>query len=176
MWRDRVRGRFATLCRCRLASGAATLLLTAAGYLASAELGYRLVDASSGLAFFWPPAGLMVALLVVVGPRRRGWCAAAVLPSEMIVDGLHGAPLAAGMGWGAVNVLEISLAAAILVTVAGRRPRCDTQRDFYALVVASLTAPALCGLAGAAVLHATFGDPFEHAWLSWWLGDAIGIL
>src|SRR5579862_5453974 len=99
-----------------------TLLASAAGYLAFAELGYRLQDASSGLASFWPSAGLVVGLLVLLPSRLRGWCVAAVLLSEVTIDLLHGAPLTAGLGWGAIDTVEVVLTATVLVRVAGRRP------------------------------------------------------
>jgi diguanylate cyclase (GGDEF)-like protein len=148
-----------------------------AGYVALAWCGYQLVFASSGIASFWPPNGLIIALLVLVAPRLRVWVLAAVLPGELIADAIHGLPVLTALGWGATNSLEVCLAAWIILRLIRReRPFGDTGRDFLVVAVAAMSAPFVCGLGGAAVSVATFGGSFGAAWLGWWFGDMTGIV
>jgi diguanylate cyclase (GGDEF)-like protein len=148
-----------------------------AGYVALARCGYELVGASSGLASFWPPNGLIVALLVLLVPRLRPWAIAAVLPGELIADTMQGYSAWTAMGWGATNILEVTLAAWIVLRLASReRPLGGTARDLAAVAIAAVSAPLAGGLAGAAVSVASFGGSYGIAWLDWWLGDASGTL
>ena len=147
-----------------------------AGYVGLAWCGDQLVTASSGLATFWPPNGLIIALLVLVAPRLRRWVVAAVLPGELIIDAIQSNPMGASLGWGAVNVVEVSLAAWMILRLIGRdRPLGDTVRDYIAVGVAAAAAPFVCGFAGAAVSVASFGGSYGTAFLGWWVGDVTGI-
>ncbi len=148
-----------------------------AGYVGLARCGYELVGASSGLASFWPPNGLIVALLVLLASRLRPWAIAAVLPGELIADTMQGYSAWTAMGWGAANILEVVLAAWIILRLAGQeRPLGGTGRDLTAVVIAAVSAPFAGGLVGAAVSVASFGGSYGTAWLDWWLGDATGIM
>src|SRR5580704_16006093 len=91
-----------------------------AAYVGLAWCGDQLVTASSGLATFWPPNGLIIALLVLVAPNLRRWVVAAVLPGELIIDAIQGNPIGASLGWGTVNVLEVSLAAWMILRLIGQ--------------------------------------------------------
>ncbi len=148
-----------------------------AGYVALARCGYELVSASSGLASFWPPNGLIVALLVLLVPRLRPWAVAAVLPGELIADTIQGYSASTAMGWGAANILEVTLGAWIILRLASReRPLGGTARDLTAVAIAAVCAPLVGGLVGAAVSVASFGGSYGTAWLDWWLGDVSGTL
>ena len=146
------------------------------GFAALAWCGDQLVTASSGLATFWPPNGLIIALLVLIAPRLRPWVVAAVLPGELIIDAIQSNPIGASLGWGTVNVLEVCLAAWMILRLIGRdRQLGDTARDYLAVGVAAVAAPLVCGFAGAAVSVASFGGSYWTAFLGWWLGDVTGI-
>ena len=160
----------------RIGGAAVTLAATLAGYVALAWCGQQFLGAGSGIASFWPPNGLIVSLLVLLPARLRPWVAAAVLPGELVADSLQGQPVLAALGWGTTNLLEAVVAVAILMRVARRSPLFDTQRDFFALAVAAVSAPLAGGLLGAAVSYASYGGSYGRAWLTWWLGDATGIL
>ena len=148
-----------------------------AGYVGLARFGYELVSASSGLASFWPPNGLIVALLVLLASRLRPWALAAVLPGELIADTMQGYSAWTAMGWGAANILEVALASWIILRLAGQeRPLGGTGRHRTAVAIAAVSAPFAGGLVGAAVSVASFGGSYGTAWLDWWLGDATGIL
>jgi diguanylate cyclase (GGDEF)-like protein len=148
-----------------------------AGYVGLARCGYELVGAASGLASFWPPNGLIVALLVLLASRLRPWAIAAVLPGELIADTMQGYSAWTAMGWGATNILEVTLAAWIILRLAAReRPLAGTGRGLTAVAIAAVSAPFAGGLVGAAVSVASFGGSYGTAWLDWWLGDATGTM
>jgi len=148
-----------------------------AGYLGLARCGYELVSASSGLASFWPPNGLIVALVVLSVSRLRPWAIAAVLPGELIADTMQGYSGWTAIGWGATNILEVTLAAWIILRLAaGERPLGGTGRSLTAVAIAAVSAPFAGGLAGAAVSVASFGGSYGTAWLDWWVGDATGTM
>jgi diguanylate cyclase len=149
---------------------------TAAGYLLLAEGGYQLVHAGSEISAFWPPNGLVVALLVLLPRRLLPWVLAAVVPAELAADLLQGIPVLTSLGWGGENIVEALVAAAVFVRVARRRPLGDKQRDFVALAVAAVTAPAIGALIGAEVSCATWGGSYPHAWVTWWLADGTGMV
>lgn len=146
------------------------------GFVAIALLGFEVVDAGSGLVAFWPPNGLVVALFVMLPSRLRPWVLLGVLPGELIADSIHGYPLLAALGFGVTDLLESALAGVVLLRIAGRPPRGDRQRDFYALLIAAGVAPLVSGIAGAEISHAQWGSPYLTSLLLWWLGDMIGIL
>ena len=159
-----------------IAGPALTVLGGMVGFVGVALLGFQVVDAGSGLVAIWPPNGLIVALFVLLPPRLRPWVLLGVLPGELIADSIHGYPLVATLGFSVTDLLESALAGVVLLKLAGRTPRGDRQRDFYALFVAAGIAPAACGLLGAGISHAQWGSPFATSLLLWWLGDMIGIL
>ena len=143
----------------RVGGPVVTLAGTGVGYVALAWCGQQLMGQSSGVAAFWPPNGLVVALLVLLPSRLRPWVVAAVLPGELVADFLQGTPVLAALGWGAANSGEAVLAAGILLRLARRRPGGDAGRDFYALAVAAIAAPSVGGLLGGAVSYLTYGAP-----------------
>jgi diguanylate cyclase (GGDEF)-like protein len=160
----------------RVGGPSSAFAVALAGYIGLAWCGDQLVSASSGLATFWPANGLLIALVLLLAPRLRPWVVAAALPGELIIDAIQGSPLGVALGWGTVNVLEVSLAAWIILRLIGRdRPLADTARDYAAVGIASAAAPLVCGFGGAAVSVASFGGSYGSAWLDWWVGDVTGI-
>jgi len=57
----------------RVGGPALAALGTGAGFVVLAFGGYQLVNASNGISPYWPPNGLVVALLVLVPSRRCRW-------------------------------------------------------------------------------------------------------
>ena len=149
---------------------------SAVGYMAVALFSFQVVDAGSGLVAFWPPNGLVVALFVLLPSRLRPWVLLAVLPGELIADTIHGYPMLATLGYSVTDLLESAVAGVLLLRIAGRSPRGDRQRDFYALLAAAVAAPFISGFLGAGISHLEWGSPYETSMLLWWLGDMTGIL
>ena len=151
------------------------ILSTLVGFAGVAQLSYRLVDSQSGLVGLWLPNGVVVALFVLLPRSWRPWVLLGVLPGELISDTLQGYPLQAAFGFGMTDMLESALAGVILLRIAGRRPRGDRQRDFYAILIAAATAPVFGALVGAAITTAQWSVSFQSSFLLWWFGDLTGI-
>jgi two-component system CheB/CheR fusion protein len=151
------------------------LIVAALGYVVLALLGLALASAAPQVSLVWPVSGAALALLVLRGARL----APAVAVGAFAANLASGAPLAAAAGIAAGNTLEALLGAA-LATRMGFQPGMRRRRDVYALlgVVAPLApiAGATLGVASLAAAGAERWSAFGPLWLSWWLGDALGIL
>jgi PAS domain S-box-containing protein len=170
-----VSGRVRRVAAHRVGGRALAFFATLVGFAVVARFSYQFVDLKSGLETLWLPNGLVVALFVLAPRRWRLWVLLGVLPGELISDTLQGYPLHVAFGFGLTDLLESALAGLILLKIAGRRPRGDRQRDFYAILSAAAVAPLVGGLAGAGITAIHWGAPFQKAFLLWWFGDVTGI-
>lgn len=154
---------------------AALLSLVTVAYVAAAWLGLRFAVVLGAVSPLWPPTGLALAALVLLG--RRSWPAVAlgVMIVERWVIGLSW-PVTLLMTFG--NTLEAWLGATLLARW-GFRPAMDRLRDAGLLVSCAALAPvpsatagalALCGLAGVA------WSELPSTWGTWWAGDAMSAL
>lgn len=134
---------------------------------------YWIIDASHAQAF-WPPAGVLVGLTLIVPTGRR----AAVLLGSLVGDGInnwrvfHTTGFADNLEDVAVSVV-LFIVAAVIGRPALRYGRTmDRKRAAIAAVVASflITLPA----ALAARLFVDQLTTLEDV-LTWWVGDALGV-
>ena len=149
--------------------------LLALVYYASAVLGLQLRSASAGLTPIWPPSGIALAIFLVRG--RRYW-PVLVLGEFFVALTVHQPPLAGLLG-GVAQVLEALLAVYLL---SRRNVRADVPTAGSVLrfaLLGALLPPLVSSSVGAAGLWALghlSAESFLPGWLTWWLGDAIGIL
>jgi signal transduction histidine kinase len=150
--------------------------LLVAVYFITARLGL-LMDAVSGFATtVWPPTGISLAALALFGYRL--WPGIAL--GAFLVNATAGAPLLTACGMAAGNTLEAVLGTYLLRRFAGSRGSFDRIQGvvgFVALVaglstMVSATIGVTSGWLGGVIPSAALGK----AWLSWWLGDAMGDL
>jgi signal transduction histidine kinase/ActR/RegA family two-component response regulator len=134
------------------------------------------MDAVSGFAtLVWPPSGLALAGLLLLG--RRLWPGIAL--GAFLVNAWMGAPPPVAVGIALGNTLE-AVAAAWLLGRLEFSSALTRLRDASAYVVVAATAATALGatigtlslFSGHIVLPAHFGE----TWRAWWLGDAIGVL
>ena len=157
-------------------SDAAKILLLAAIYFTTAKLGL-LIHAVGGFATtVWPPTGIALAALFLFGFRMWPGVAA----GAFLVNLTAGAPwmVAAGMATG--NTLEALLATYLLRRVVHFRGSFDRIQGVVGFVVfaaglsttVAATIGVLSGWWGGVIPSPMIG----RAWLTWWLGDAMGAL
>jgi signal transduction histidine kinase len=148
----------------------------AAVYLITARLGL-LMDAVSGFATtVWPPTGISLAALFLFGQRL--WPGVAI--GAFLVNVSAGAPLPTAIGMAAGNTLEAVLGVYLLRRFAGFRGSLDQISVVVRFVVlaaglstmVSATIGVASGWLGGVIPPASMGK----AWLTWWLGDAMGDL
>lgn len=148
-------------------------------YLGGAELGHLLSDRSEGTAFAtcWPPAGLLLAALVLT--RYRAWpgLLLAAGAGNLVSNLLHGQSALVSVGLTLANAAEASLGAGLLRRFGGGVPPLVRMRSVLALAGWSALAGTAVGAAiGAAVVTAGGGGPFGTVWLLGWVAHAIGVL
>ncbi len=129
----------------------------------------------SGAAFF-PPAGLTLAVLLVMPRRTWPLWLAAVAVAEISVDLLHEQTLFMAVGFAIANVVEPCVGASLML--ADPHYRSITPRRFLVrYVVCAVIAGPLVGafIGGAVATIAGTGNIVETT-AKWWLGDALGVL
>ena len=152
----------------------ALLLLTCGGYFAAAKLGLLLAIVHASATAVWPPTGIALASLLLLGYGM--WPAIAVGAFLANITTHGGVATCAGIAAG--NALE-ALAGAWLVN------RWANGRDAFFTGLGAFRFTALAGVlsttisASFGVLSLTLGGDagwsrFGQIWLTWWLGDMGG--
>jgi two-component system, NarL family, sensor histidine kinase FusK len=151
-----------------------TVLLVA--YVVTAKLGL-LMDAVSGFATtVWPPTGIALVALCLFGYRL--WPGIAL--GAFLVNASAGAPLLAAFGMAVGNTLEALLGTYLLRRYAGFRGSLErVQQVFVFVVLAAGLSTMLSATLGVSSGYLGGVIPYAEtrkAWLTWWLGDAMGDL
>jgi signal transduction histidine kinase len=154
----------------------ARVAAVAAVYVLAARAGLTL-DAVSGFAsLVWAPTGIALAAVLLGGGRI--W--PGVFIGALIANVITGAPVFAAAGIAAGNTLEAVVGAYALRRVPGFRPRLDSLRDVFALIVlAALLSTMISATIGVTSLYFAGLTPranVAETWRTWWIGDAIGAL
>ncbi|MBO0772061.1 MAG: SpoIIE family protein phosphatase [Actinobacteria bacterium] len=150
--------------------------LIAGAYVVGAELSWH--HFSSGLAFGYPPAGVDVAVLLLIARRRWPVVIAAIVISEVGVDLQHHLTLAVALASALANVVEpVTGASLVRWFCAGRRPDLGTRLGLGRFLLgAAVLGPVAGGLVGATVSWASQGGWWPGLVLQWWAGDGIAVL
>ena len=142
-----------------------------------AVLAWESFGSASGPAFFYPSAGVTVAVMMLI--RRVLWPAvvAAIILGEVLIDSLYGAGPAMSAGYALANVVEPLIGATLVLMWCAGRPDLRERRDFTAFIGgACLAGPFAGALIGGSVSAAYTREPWLGEVLSWWAGDALGVL
>lgn len=151
-------------------------LLLAVFYVAIARPAL-LLDAVSGFAtLVWPPAGISLAAIVILGPRLWPGVALGAFVTNLWV----GAPPLVALGIAFGNALEAVLGAWLLRRAMGRQAVFDRLRHVFTLVgpvaLASTAASATIGVGSLCLGGIVPSARLVETWRAWWLGDALGDL
>jgi len=151
------------------------VVLTAV-YFAAGKLGLSMAVVNDSASAVWPPAGLAVGALMILGVRVWPAVAVGAFLVNFTTSHLVGASLVIAVG----NTLE-ALAGWWLVSrfasgdKAFERPYTTLR---FALFVGALS-PVIAATVGTIALRASsLAAPADTTavWVTWWLGDAVGIL
>jgi PAS domain S-box-containing protein len=158
------------------ARGVLIVVATAAVYLVAAKLGLSLAFQVEQVTMVWPPTGIALAAVVLLGPR---WTWPGIACGAFLANVTAREPVGTALTIALGNTLEAVVGAGLLAR-AGFRPTLRRLRDVLAL--AGLAA------AGGTLISATIGvlglcaggvQPWSaalHLWQTWWIGDALGAL
>ena len=151
------------------------ILLVAVAYYLSAKLGLRLALVRGQVTPLWPPTGIGLACLLLLGMR--------ILPGITLGAFLVNIPIGPSVwvvvGISAGNTLA-PLIAYLLLNRVGFRVELDRLRDAVALVfLGALGGMLVSATLGAGTLFLAGALPasgFWAGWSVWWTGDAMGVL
>jgi signal transduction histidine kinase/integral membrane sensor domain MASE1/ActR/RegA family two-component response regulator len=155
------------------------VLLVAVYLLAFVVLKWTLheFEIQPGLAIWYPPAGLSVALLLACGLRYAPAVFVAALASDLWV---HRGPLSPWLValWAVATTLGYGVAVFCLRRRLAVNPRLTRYRDvFWFVLIVSITSFVLATVAvtgNPLVIIPGFG--FSFTLLRWWVGELIGII
>ena len=153
----------------------AVLVLVTAACYASSRLRLLVPIVQQRVTMFWPPAGIALAAVLLAGD----WIWPAVALGSLLVSFSTGTPPVAAVAIAAGNTLS-ALAGGWLLRRVGFRNGLERVRDVLGLVVfGAMVSPLISTLVGVAALNLAWEVPTERvvrSALSWWLGDAMGVL
>jgi PAS domain S-box-containing protein len=156
------------------AQAAVWFALIAGAYYGAAKLGMSLSVAHGVITPVWPPSGIALAALLVLGVRF--WPAVAV--GAFTANATSEATVAVAVGISIGNTLA-AVVGALLIRRIGFTPALDRVRSVLALVVGgAVVSTTISATNGVTVLTLADAreDSYGAAWLLWWFGDAVGIL
>jgi PAS domain S-box-containing protein len=147
----------------------------AGAYFGAAKLGLELSVAHGVITPVWPPTGIALAALLLLGPRY--WPAIAIGAFASNATSGVSPDVAAAISVG--NTLE-ALAAVYLLRRVDFRPSLERARDvLWLAILAAFVSTAISatnGVTTLAIAGSAAASPYGSAWVLWWLGDAMGDL
>ncbi len=148
----------------------------AAAYFAAGKFGLGLAFVHPSASAVWPPSGIALSALLILG--YEVW--PAVLIGAFLVNATTmGSPLTS-LGIGLGNTLEGLVGAYLVNRYANGSQAFARTRDIFRFTalaaLASTTLSPTIGIASLALGGFARWADFGPIWLTWWLGDATGVL
>ncbi|MEU1376946.1 MASE1 domain-containing protein [Streptomyces triculaminicus] len=166
------------VCRDKLRRGGTAALeigAVAALYYGSGKLGLLQQIVRGQVTPLWPPTGIALAGLLLLGPRV--WPGIAL--GAFLINVSPGPSVPAAMAITMGNTVAL-LASYALLRRAGFRTRMNRLRDTLALVfLGAFTGMLISATVGSSTLFLAQALPagrFWPTWWIWWTGDAMGVL
>jgi PAS domain S-box-containing protein len=143
-------------------------------YYVTAQLSLRLSVVEENITPLWPPTGIAVAAMLMLG--KRVW--PGILAAAFLVNVPINAELWAAAATGLGNTVAPIVAVVLLERVGFQR---NLRRlvDAVAIVWTALVAMTVSATVGTATLllgGVIDGADLPAAWSAWWTGDAMGVL
>jgi PAS domain S-box-containing protein len=153
----------------------AKIVLVAAVYFVSGLAGLSVPFTSFNVSPVWPPAGVTLAALLILGPRV--W--PGILLGAFLVNYLTSISPVASLGIATGSTAGM-LAAAFLLKRSGFNVSLPRLRDVLKFCCLGAVLPTMIAATfGVGSLFLTGSQPwssFGIAWLVWWVGDTMGVL
>jgi signal transduction histidine kinase len=156
----------------RRSYGARAALLVAS-YYAAAHLGYAFRFAGPVASIVWPPVGVGIAGLYLMGLRL--W--PAVVIGDLLVNNYTMLPVGAAVGQSFGNLLEVVIGVMLLRRFVSRRAPLDTAAGVagvFAALTAATAVSAIIGPLSLALYHVIPASSILRVSRTWWLGDFCG--
>jgi diguanylate cyclase (GGDEF)-like protein/PAS domain S-box-containing protein len=144
-------------------------------YFATGKLGLSLATTYDSVTLIWPPTGIALAALVLLGGRFWPWVAVGAIAVNVSDD----LALGAAIGIAAGNTLAMVVGAECLQRF-DFRPELERVPDVGRLLVFGCALSAAISATVGSLCLLIFGvipaSEATSAWWRWWLGDGLGIL
>ena len=152
------------------------VLIVAAVYFAAAKLGLRLAFYHPSATPVWPPTGIALASMLLLGYRAGPGIFLGAFLANLTTYGTVWTSLSIATG----NTLEGLVGTYLVNKYANSNKVFDHPRDIFkfALLAAILSTAvsATIGVTSLALGGFARGADYRLVWLTWWLGDATGAL
>jgi diguanylate cyclase (GGDEF)-like protein len=145
-------------------------------YFAAGKIGLMLAFINPSTTAIWPPAGIALATFLIAG--NKAW--PGILLGAFLVNETTSGSIPASTMIAIGNTLEGLIGAYLINRFANGRQVFNRGGDIFKFVIlAGLFSTTVSATFGVTTLVlnglATLGD-YTDVWLTWWLGDAGGIL
>jgi signal transduction histidine kinase/ActR/RegA family two-component response regulator len=144
-------------------------------YFIAGKLGLMLASLHASASPVWPPAGIALAALVVLGYRI--W--PAIFIGAFLVNVTTAGNVATSLAIASGNTLEAVFGAWLVNRFAGGTAAFDQPQGVFKFALAAVASTVIGPAFGVTSLAlAGFADwtNYDAIWLTWWLGDATGDL
>src|SRR5690349_5707489 len=144
-------------------------------YVLAGKLGLHFASVHASATAVWPPTGIALAALLLLGPRA--WPAVAI--GAFVVNVTTAGSVATSLAIALGNTLEALIGARLVERRAGGSRAFDRPRDVFAFAAAVLPGAAVSASVGTATIALAGSAPSGDLlmiWLTWALGDVTGAL
>ncbi|MFC9328423.1 MASE1 domain-containing protein [Kitasatospora sp. NPDC057015] len=161
----------------RLTAAGLRILAVAAAYFVAGRVGLlqQVVVGGAKVTPLWPPTGIALVCLLILGLRIWPGIAIGTLAVIATIGPLNGASLMIAAG----NTLA-PVCACLILRRAGFRIELDRLRDGVSLVflgaLAGMLISATVGSLALLLVGSLPASGFCATWSAWWVGDAMGVL
>ena len=156
--------------------------LSAAGvfvaYFFAARLSLALTTPFSGVAAFWPAAGVASGLIIALGPTCRLPVTLGVMLATLAANLLEDRSLSASIVFAVCNAAEALLIAWLVKSYVSDNPALDSLRNVLGFLAAATVGTAVSGIGGTAghFLFQNLGASAPGIWFAWFASDAVGVV
>ena len=145
-------------------------------YVVAGKLGLAFASLHASATPVWPPAGIALAALLLFG--RRVW--PAIFAGAFVVNVTTTGAALSSLGIASGNTLEALVGAYLVHRFARGAAAFERAQNIFKLAgLAAIGSTAISATVGVASLELAGHASWTEAggiWLTWWLGDATGIL
>jgi len=144
-------------------------------YFTSAKLSLNLAFINASASAVWPPTGIAIAALVVLG--YRFW--PAIFLGAFLANFTTAGTFLTSLGIATGNTLEGVVGAYLLNRFAHGKYAFEKPQDIFRFSVVGLVVPlisATIGVCSLALTGLASSTEIVPVWITWWLGDATGAL
>jgi signal transduction histidine kinase/ActR/RegA family two-component response regulator len=144
-------------------------------YFIVAKVSLKLAFVHASASPVWPPAGIALAALLVLGYRM--W--PAIFVGASLVNAMTAGNIATSLCIASGNTLEAVCGAWLVNRFANGIRLFDRSQNVFkftlAVMFSTLISPTL-GVSSLAIGGFADWAKYDRIWLTWWLGDATGVL